>query len=101
MVSRGSRIQPQPGKCCSTISCHTFTGIRKAASRSHGTGSTRKPPAPVNAVPENSMSSDTSPASRALKYRVAATSMSYVQGTARSVSVSPVKLGTMCETWAN
>lgn len=47
------------------------------------------------------MSSGTSPASRALKYRVAATSMSYVQGTARSVSVSPVKPGTMCETWAN
>lgn len=67
MVARGSRSQPQPGKCCSTICCQTGTGIRKDASRSQGTGSTWKPPAPVKAVPENSISNGTSPSSSALK----------------------------------
>ena len=76
MVSRGSRIQPQPGKCCSIMSCHTATGIRQEASRSQGTGSTWKPPSPVKAVPEKSRRSGTSPSWSASKYRVAATSMS-------------------------
>lgn len=67
MVSRGSRSQPQPGKCCSTISRQVATGIRNTASRSHGTGSTRNPPAPVNAVPEKSISSGTSPLVSAAK----------------------------------
>ena len=67
MVSRGSRSQPQPGKCCSIISCQTATGIRKDASWSQGTGSTWKPPAPANAVPENSISSGTSPSRSAWK----------------------------------
>lgn len=43
MRSRGSRSQPQPGKCCSTISRQTATGIRYGASRSQGTGSTWNP----------------------------------------------------------
>lgn len=76
MVSRGSRIQPQPGKCCSTISRHTSTGIRKDASRSQGTGSTWKPASPVKAVPEKSRRSGTSPSRSASKYRVAAMSRS-------------------------